>query len=294
MTHPFDIGRWRSVINRAATDVTATLHKPVDVICPFGFEVFRNRRFLLKTLRRFYCYLGSQDASPQTASRIEMLFADALRDRLEQEWREIASEFVVYKTRSGIRHTTRPDMHYSKNDRMISISCQASNDILFDYATYIVCAVKAICNGTLPEAKDFDHSQAARNRIFQLYLMEEVLFSSLISPLSADEDERRRRLFNQDNRIEFVLRQHSSPFATKKDWYIFQHLIQKRLCLMEKAMLGDGMADCEIIRSPGFHGSGEVSMQISKFIYKNAMDLLCSTYVEFGHFVDDDTFHGIH
>lgn len=55
----FNINLWRKALDKAAAQTTAITNIGINVITPFGFEVFQDKRFLNKPLRRFYCYLGS-------------------------------------------------------------------------------------------------------------------------------------------------------------------------------------------------------------------------------------------
>jgi hypothetical protein len=105
----FDIRLWRNIVNRASEDLAVICGAPVQAISPFGFEVFRDDRFLWKKLRRFYCYLGSKDVSTHDLSTIENLFADALHARLSDQWPDMAQQIIAYKTRSTIQWVRASD-----------------------------------------------------------------------------------------------------------------------------------------------------------------------------------------
>jgi hypothetical protein len=290
----FDIRLWRNIVNYASEDLAVTCGAPVQAISPFGFEVFRDERFLWKKLRRLYCYLGSKDVSIHDLPTIENLFVDALHARLSDHWPDMAQQIIAYKTRSTIQWVRASDTPISENDRMVSISCRSTPDVLDAYSRYIICTLGGLCTETLPELGEFAYDEMARNRVFQLYLMEEEIFRSLMHPLTREEEQLRRGLFHQDNRIDFALLRTPSPPASSGEWHVLLNLVLPRLRLMKETVRGKTMSDLEILIAPVFHGAGEISVEISRAVGETALHFVRTSYLDFerigesGRFCSDE------
>lgn len=214
---------------------------------------------------------------------IENEFVNSLRDVLEVEWRQMAEEIISYKTQTGFIPSVSDDISYENIAKVVSVNYIPTNDILLSYAKYVVCSVDGISKGTQPEVLKFHANQVARNRVFQMYLMNEEIFKDIMPGFSNDEENMRRKLFKQDNRIDYFIRPDISPPASQEEKHILIHLIQKRLGIMREALLGNVNTDRIVLSLPAFHGKATVSIELSRVLWQKALNLIQSSYIDFGY-----------
>jgi hypothetical protein len=219
------------------------------------------------------------------------MFITILRKSLNERWPLLANDIVLYKTHAGILSLKPTDIGYAANDRLVSVAYRATGDILFDYAKYIVCTVEGICSGELDEARNYFIDQTSRNRVFQLYLMEEEIFKDVMPPLSSSEEQFRKRLFHHDNRIDYLIHPHLSPPASEEERHLLVHLIQRRLQLMSRVLHGNAATQRYTLSCQAVHGSKTLFMDIARPLWEMALTLVRSSYLEFGTSTYDQVSH---
>lgn len=163
----FHLRSWRDLLNRATKDLSADC----EAICPFGFEVFDDKRFLSRDLKRFYILLRVLPEDAGSSDEIAFEFIDELRHRL-------AAQAPLFYQSVGIWRANRVTLPGRSGElsrgidgmRMVNVLCRITRKpALEDYGRYVIAAVDGILDRTLGEAASFEQSTRARRRLFQLF-----------------------------------------------------------------------------------------------------------------------------
>src|SRR5260221_5873605 len=118
----FDVGLWRAILGQVVRTIDVGA-MGLEVICPFGFEVFQSAEFLSRKLARLYCYVGVPDHAwnAQLPIDIELLFLETLLSKVTEVDSPFVAEIALAKTTSGIWHY-RPEGHrYGINEKFIYV-----------------------------------------------------------------------------------------------------------------------------------------------------------------------------
>ena len=167
--------------------------------------------------------------------------------------------------------------------KLIDIQTKSiSNDILGDYANYVICTVDSICSKK-EEPEHFFENKRHRCRTFQLYVMLEKVFGYLLPPMTMFQEENFSGLFKFiDNSIQ-IFYTSSELFinASQYELHILSSLIQPRVELMRQAIRLSDPVELINLRCEAYHVPGKLELEINKNTHKNAVEKIRATYLNY-------------
>src|SRR5688572_28255522 len=101
MTTNFDPILWFECIENTKKQLHSRYKFELEIISPFGFEVFNDKSYLTKNLTRFFIYIGVKNS--ELYNKIENKFAQYFIKTLSQNYPISHDKLMVVALRSG-RH----------------------------------------------------------------------------------------------------------------------------------------------------------------------------------------------
>jgi hypothetical protein len=195
----FDIQKWRSLLANAAIDQDCG-DFTLEVINPFGFEILNDKEFLNRNLKRFYCYIGAANKFNEPSILLATSFLDSLYKHISSYDNRFAEDIILLVVESdSIKKTYLKDVSYTPkwDDKVIIVEHRVFNESLIsDYADYLISTLFGFKTRNLPELLRFREYQTVRNRVFQLYIIIENLFSEFVRSINEEEaDVLKRRYY---------------------------------------------------------------------------------------------------
>lgn len=281
---PFSNVKWRNFIKNICKKIDKD-KLDLQVISPFGFELCENKRFLYKSIKRFYCYIGipSKHASicnPDTISKVfsKQLMASISEVGINQ------SDVAIIVAQDKFTYFHEQNYKCSYSDKLIDIQTRVvTDDILRNYADYIICTVDSIYSKK-DEPRHFFNNKRHRCRTYQLYVMLEQVFGYLLPEMSVFEKELFSLLFQYiDNSIQiFYTPSELFTIASDREVHLLNSLIHPRVKLMCEAIkVASNQGELINLQCDAYHVEGKLSVTINNKIYKEAVEKICSTYLNF-------------
>lgn len=173
---PFCNKSWRNLLKNVCKQID-TNNIELQVISPFGFELLEDKKFLHRSIKRLYCYIGvpSNSRFDGNLAAISKIFSEQLLSSIHEIGLSL-SDVAILVLQEKFTFLHEDDYQCSHDDKLIDIQTKTiSDDILSDYANYIICTVDSICSKK-EEPKHFVENKRHRCRTFQLYVMLEKIF----------------------------------------------------------------------------------------------------------------------
>lgn len=275
---------WRDLLQNVCQRIDKN-NIGLQVISPFGFELLEDKKFLRRSIKRLYCYIGVPlnakfDCDLYAISKIfsEQLLSSIYKIGLRK------SDIAILVLQEKFNFFRADNYQCSSTDKLIDIQTRViSGGILCDYANYIICAVDSICSKK-EEPEHFFENKRHRCRTYQLYVMLEKIFGYLLSPMTVFQTEKFLSLFRLiDNSIQMFYTP-SKLFipAEKYEQHILSSLIHPRVQLMRQAIRSSSKLDELMnLRCEAYHVPGRVEVEINKNIYKSAVEKISTTYLNY-------------
>ncbi|SBW22459.1 hypothetical protein FDG2_2670 [Candidatus Protofrankia californiensis] len=168
---PFAYHSWREAVRLTAAELGGCC----DAIAPFGFEITRDRSFLLKRLTRFYTYLSI--SRPEDAEASEHQFCCRLLQKEAILPSQVRRVRLVVNSRT---HLIRTD-GTSGSLYVRGLILPSEQTLLQAYSYYVATSPLAICAGNLKEIALFDVSPSARRLVFQLTVVASYVYPDLVA-----------------------------------------------------------------------------------------------------------------
>jgi hypothetical protein len=211
----------------------------LQVISPFGFELLEDKKFLYRSIKRLYCYIGI----PANVMADGDLYAisEAFSEKLLSSIHQIGlnkPDVAILVLQEKFTFFHKSDYQCSSGDKLIDIQTKIiSDDILCDYANYIICTVDSICSKK-EEPEHFIENKRHRCRTYQLYVMLEKIFGYLLPAMTVFQEESFLSLFKRiDNSIQmFYTPSELFVDASEYELHVLSSLIQPRVELMRQAI----------------------------------------------------------
>jgi hypothetical protein len=175
----FPISEWQKLTSKTARFITDVYALHTTSISPFGFEVLDNQHvFLEQNLRRFFIYIGiSEWIDSDLAYAIQVEYLGRLYASCLREFGYIFEGCNRLTTDQGPLQLRRTTSSLTFAPRVeISTEIRKCDDILDEYAKYIVWTAFALRSPKLAEVRKIRNSRTARRRLLQLHLMHLSLF----------------------------------------------------------------------------------------------------------------------
>lgn len=274
---------WREILNSAGHNLLPD-NIPLTIISPWGFEVTNDKKYLTKHLRRFYSYVGVPPHLKGIINKTALAkkYANNILTKLNAISPQLVSDFVILFEHDQLNHLEPQNYICKPNDKLLDIQIRFTDDILDDYATYIISSLDEIDLG-IGEAKNHQTNQKARWRMYQLYVMHENIFHHLLPPMTDIENKIYRSIFILiDNMIQFFY----SPdemvkTATPWEAYVFDELIKRRVELMKQAICDDNPDNNIVIEQLSYHAEDNLRLKIAKNHYLEAIKKIKDSYLNF-------------
>lgn len=255
----------------------------MQVISPCGFELLEDTRFLFKSIKRLYCYIGVPDKKMSASSALEIAnrFAFELMSALPVSGMQ-REDIAILAIQEKINLLRENGYQCQPQDKLIDVQVRLVEDnILRDYANYIICAIDSILSKKEEPAHFFENKRH-RCRTYQLYVMLETLFGYLLPSMSLLQKERFRSIFKKiDNSIQmFYTPSEIYVNASSDDIYLLNSLMLPRIQHIGRAVKGD-YTDLLSITCDAYHVLGELKLVIDRNIYKQAVSKIEATYMNF-------------
>jgi hypothetical protein len=168
VTVSFDLVWWRELQSSVARETA----DGGQAICPFGFELLRDRSYLKRRLRRFYIYISFERSIALSGSDLCAAFTRILLERIRAEAPEFFADLGTVKCDHGLV------LENPSGSAVIEIRSRPhEGDLLVAYAKYVIGIPYAIVQGRLRELQDFWTSPSCRRYIAQSVIMMNELFA---------------------------------------------------------------------------------------------------------------------
>lgn len=276
---------WRKLLNEVCKEIDLD-NIGLQIISPFGFELFEKKIFLHKNLKRLYCYIGIPANNIFGEINLLKLSQDfsiklmSLLNRINISTNDIA--ILVTQDKFFLKHSK--NYKCKSSDKLIDIQVRVvDEDILTDYGKYIICTIDGMLSKK-DEPGHFYKNKRHRCRTYQLYLMLEQIFGYLLPSLTVFQKEKMSRLFSLiDNSIQmFYDPSEISIRANDFDMHILNTLIVPRVTLISERIKNfDQVNKLMVIKSDSYHVPGQLEIAINEAIYSNAINKIKRTYLNF-------------
>src|SRR3990167_4650174 len=274
---------WRNLIKNVCKQIDKN-NIGLQVISPFGFELLEDKKFLHGSIKRLYCYIGVPEnvRFDGDLSAISKAFSDQLLSSIHQIGLNL-SDIAILVLQEKFTMLHDKDYQCSHNDKLIDIQTKViSDDILRDYANYIICTVDSIFSKK-EEPEHFIENKRHRCRTFQLYIMLEKVFGYLLPPMTVFQEENFLGMFKLiDNSIQiFYTPTELFINASEYELHVLNTLIQPRVELMRQAIRLSDPVELINLRCEAYHVPGKLELEINKNIHKNAVEKIRATYLNY-------------
>lgn len=275
---------WRNFI----ADICRQIDKNelgLQIISPFGFELLEDKKFLYKSIKRFYCYIGIPGKNAFGCDPIAL--SKEFLEKLMASIHEIGmrrSDIAILVAQDKFTYFHENNYQCNNSDKLLDVQTKIiKDDLLRDYANYIICTVDSICSKK-EEPRHFFENKRHRCRTYQLYVMLEKIFGYLLSPMTPFQKENFFSLFKLiDNSIQmFYTPSELLINASEYEVHTLRSLINPRVELMRQAIqVASCSSDLMKLQCEAYHVEGALELTIHKTIYENAVKKICSTYINF-------------
>lgn len=194
----FQISNWRDCLSTAGKKID----QDIQIICPFGFEILKDRSFLKKEIRRFYLLMKLPVKKASEIEVISQIYLQALLSEINEQ------DHIFYKTIVLLRYNRKVTIHLrgsdykcNNSDRSINLLVRITDlDILEEYARYLIASIFATGQRTLGEIEYFYKDTRTRRRLLQIYLISKKLIKELIHFHQQDDSNiyKMFRLYNHE------------------------------------------------------------------------------------------------
>ena len=274
---------WRDLLENVCKKIDKN-NMGLQISSPFGFELLEDKKFLYRSIKRLYCYIGI----PVDAMFDGDLYAisKAFSEKLLSSIHHIGlnkSDIAILVLQEKFTLLHKNGYQCSPADKLIDIQTKIiSDDILCDYANYIICTVDSICSKK-EEPEYFIENKRHRCRTYQLYVMLEKIFGYLLPAMTVFQEENFLSLFKRiDNSIQmFYTPSELFVEASEYELHILSSLIQPRVELMRQAISSSELAEVMNLRCEAYHVPSKLELEINKNIYRNAVEKIKTTYLNY-------------
>ncbi|MBP9742834.1 MAG: hypothetical protein KBD37_05700 [Burkholderiales bacterium] len=275
---------WINFIEGIAHNFSLRLGIKLDVIIPWGFEVLNNSSYLTKNLKRFYCYFGVSPNNLQQIDKNQLEYDIGME--IINKLKEIDIQF--YNRIVGLLVEENPSLFHDSNykckimDCLIVVIVRGSNDILYDYANYIIGTIDGIMRN-IGEVANYRSLLVPRWRLFQLYIIHEALFGYLLPNLSQHMQNLKTQIvhYARNDIWPFYNPQAAMVLAEGDELKFIDDLVLPRIFEIQQA-IKNGQGEIIKIKAQSFHYEMPLYIEMSKDIYTNAVKKIISTYRRFG------------
>lgn len=281
---PFCNATWRNLIANICKKIDKN-KVGLQVISPFGFELLEDKKFLYKPIKRLYCYIGVPIQSALGCDQFEIskIFSNQLLSSIHEIGIDLSNvAILVLQEKFTLLH--KNDYECSHSDKLIDVQTKIiCNDILHDYANYIICTVDSICSKK-EEPEHFFENKRHRCRTYQLYIMLEKIFGYLLPPMTVFQAETFFSLFKLiDNSIQmFYTPSELFISASNYELHLLHSLIQPRVERMRQVIQGESSPhELMNLECEAYHVAGKLELMINKNIYQNAVRKIRTTYLNY-------------
>ena len=274
---------WRYLLENICKKIDKN-NMGLQVISPFGFELLGDKKFLYRSIKRLYCYIGIPVNAMFDGDlyAISKMFSETLLSSVHQVGLN-QSDIAILVLQEKFTLFHKNDYKCSFADKLIDIQTKIiSDDILCDYANYIICTVDSICSEK-EEPEHFVENKRHRCRTYQLYVMLEKIFGYLLQPMTVFQEEKFLSLFKRiDNSIQmFYTPSELFVDASEYDLHILSSLIQPRVELMRQAIRLSEPVELINLRCEAYHVPDNLELEINKNVYRNAVEKIRATYLNY-------------
>lgn len=279
----FNNSLWRSFLNKICLNVSKKFSvNDLEVISPFGFEIFEDTQYLKKNLRRFYCYIGIPHKHINIDSKeVAKIFGDELCKYLHYYHSKFFNSIVLKIEQDKFIKICNDNYLCKDEDKLIDIQCRyIRSTILNDYADYVICTLNAI-NERKDEPREFSCNKRFRVRTYQLYLMLECIFKIIMPRMSADETKLYNMVFSRVDNSVCIFFDNKKLYipANEMDINIMNDLIAPRITIMNDIVKNSN--DCFQLQARSYHVNDQLQLTICKKIYNFAVNKIVNTYFNF-------------
>lgn len=272
---------WRKILDDTCT-IVDTDNLGLQVISPFGFELLEDKTYLSHRLRRFYAYIGVNKHLKLNKQKIISHFRKILFKKLSIVSPQMWNDIVIVIESDKIIKLKNDNYICKPTDKLIDIQLRVvDTDILTDYANYIITTLAGL-HLEKGEGGAFRTNLIWRWRLYQLYIIQEQLFSQLLSPMPAIEDMLYKSIFKfLTNKIQpFFDPNLMHSTLTDQENIIIHGLIKPRIEKMYKC-INNLKNDKITIQCQDYHRNENLELTLDKKIYDLAINKIKETYLKF-------------
>lgn len=274
---------WRKLLSEVCKEIDIN-HVGLDVISPFGFELLEDKSFLSHKLRRFYAYIGAPRHLNLDQEKMTSQFKQVFFEKLKYIKTRMLDDIVIVIENHKLNKLCQEGYQCKLTDKLIDIQFRpVDTDILTDYANYTVATLDGV-HHEKGEGKEFRTNKMWRWRLYQLYIMQEQLFGSLLPPMTINEHKNYKAIFEViSNMIQLFYAPNmmaAEPTEQEKD-IIFQ-LIKPRIATMYEVVKPRSYGDTKVIKCHAYHYDDDLELTLDLELYHQVINKIKRTYLEFG------------
>lgn len=270
----FDLKAWRQLL----FDTAHMSGESVQVINPFGFEVLRDRSFLMRGLNNFYIYLGTTYKRDVSVEALYQSFTDHLISQLMLKYPRFFHEILVILTpHSRVVHEAMG----TRSIYIRHIPCRGS--LINTYARYILATIGGITEGNIKAVSAFDYDPLSRRYLFQLCIILEAVFKDIAGELASDNRRTLMNLIRQLHSAEIQGLSRTDSHPNDAELTAFREIVLPYVSQMKRIVrrtreIGDKV---KLISARDFHGSNMLTLRISQKLLAEKTDFIVSSYTTF-------------
>ncbi len=176
----FRASLWQSLLTKAALATGC-----YDAVCPFGFELSGDNKWLSRPLYRFYVLVGGDIPPLPEGNKIGRPFARHVMDLLSKTDPEFFNKFAFIRVNRTLNFRLKgPDYVATETDALLGVlTLSDKRGALHAYADYFI-SLLASPDFSHGEFTFFDRFPRVRRRLIQLTYMAIWLAESLALPLT--------------------------------------------------------------------------------------------------------------
>ena len=278
----FSRAKWLEFLNEQISKVAKKYNTQFELIVPWGFEIFEDDNFLMKNIRRYYCYIGVKAGVVEPIQYLEKEILEVILTELKVTDESFYDQFVAVLLGENVSLLKEKNHECRNNDKALVLVLRHSNNILEDYADYIIGTIWGITN-EVGEVNNYRNFLVPRWRLYQLYLMHESIFGYLLPPIPDHlvKLSRSAGLLTDNQVWPFFNRMKSIVAPDPWESYALDQLILPRM-LQLQTLLEDMDGDKVIKDVDSFHIPQKLKINMPFEIYDNARKHICESYLNFG------------
>lgn len=271
---------WRHIVDLTENQLKKQIPN-IRLINPFGFEVLLSATSAPQKIRKMYIY-ASVDTEENTFGLGKLILDTALM-YLEKHVPKLAHSIIAHIINNQVFLLRPQNYRCQTTDKLLDVQIRKNNkNILNDYADYLLMIHQSILSNS-GEIIGWQHSKLNRSRLFQLFLMQEGIFSSYLPNTGKFQNIFKAIKPFLNNMLGFLYQEKLNNIpVSKEEMHVINTIVIPR-CQQVSKLLSDSVNNDNSIahiETTAFHVDTETILRadISKTLYNTLIEKVVHTY----------------